>query len=921
MLESAEVARTAVFLAPDTELGTFQIVRLLGSGGMGEVYLARDRALDRTVAIKVLRAGAMDPHHRARFEREARAASTLNHPNVAHIYLLGDTRDGRRYLAMEYVEGVSLDQRLVERLPVAEAAGIAIQMASALTTAHGAGIVHRDVKPANVIVRGDGVVKVLDFGLAKLVPPSAASHDATESLLTEPGLLVGTADYMAPEQVRGQDVDARADVWALGVVLYEMIAGRRPFVGDTKADVQAAVLQGEPAPLARVDASLPPELQRIVDRALHKDPGRRYQVMKDLLLDLEALRDEAALRQRPSGAAMTARIATPRSVWRAGLPWGLAAILAVVALALVVRAPLQPEPPAAVTQRVSAQLGTQATLPATDAPVALSRDGTVLAFVARPTGDAQYLYVRHLDQLNATLLDGTEGADGPCFSPDGGWIAFFAGGKLKKIPAAGGAVVVLADAPEPRGAWWADDGTIAYAPHFRRALMRVSSLGGEARPLTTLANGEISHRFPQVLPGGRVVLFTASTEVDIAAGATLVVADMASGARTTIHRGYFGRYLDSGHLLYVEDDTLFALPLDPRSLAASGAASRLNDSVMGDGGRGSAQFAVSSTGTMAYVHGRNIFEARPLAWMDRSGRQDVVRAEPAEWLNPEVSPDGRYIAMDIRANGNRDIWVYEWARGSLTRLTTEPTNEEFPVWTPDGSRIVYRVFTSSADPTGSTLAWKRADGTGTAQVLLRAPGLLRPGSWHPTRPLLAYVAAAPGREDDVMLLPIDGDDARGWTPGRPTALVNGAARERGPRFSPDGRWLAYTSNEAVSDQVYVQPFPGPGARIVVGRGTGPSWSYSRGELVFSERTVDYRHALLSVPYRVQNGVFQAEAAQPWAARTAWLRELSGYRMYALHPDGSRVAMAPPSASDAVAPSHLTLVFNLFDELRRSSPNR
>jgi WD40-like Beta Propeller Repeat len=449
----------------------------------------------------------------------------------------------------------------------------------------------------------------------------------------------------------------------------------------------------------------------------------------------------------------------------------------------------------------------------------------------------------------------------------------------------------------------------------------VSSQGGEPRPLTTLANGEISHRFPQVLPGGRAVLFTASTEVDIGAGASLVALDIASGARTTVQRGgYFGRYVPSGHVLYVQDDTLFALPFDPLRLAATGAAWRVTDSVMADGARGSAQFAVSSTGTMAYLHGRNIFEARPLAWMDRSGVPAVVRAEPAEWLNPDVSPDGRYIAMDIRADGHRDIWVYEWARGSLARLTTEPTNEEFPVWTPDGTRIVYRVFTSSTDPGGSSLVWKRADGTGAAQVLMRGPGMLRPSSWHPTRPLLAYVAAIPGREnDDVMILPIEGDDARGWVPGPPTAFVNGAARERGPRFSPDGRWLAYSSNETGPEQVYVQPFPGPGARIVVAGGTGPSWSRTRRELVFTNRAVDYRHSLLTVPYRVENGTLHLEAPRPWATQAAWLRERSGYRMYALHPDGARVVMAPPSASDAAAASHLTLVLNLFDELRRSTP--
>ena len=921
MLESADVARSAVFLAPDTELGTFQIVRLLGSGGMGEVYLARDLLLDRAVAIKVLHDGAIEPRHLARFEREARAASTLNHPNVAYIYQLGETLDGRRYLAMEYVEGLPLDQRLVERMPIAEAVDIAIQLASALTAAHAAGIVHRDVKPANVIVRGDGLVKVLDFGLAKLIPSSASPRGATESLATEQGTLVGTADYMSPEQARGQDVDARTDVWALGVVVYEMVTGRRPFVGDTRADVQAAVLQGEPAPMTRDDAAVPPELERIVDKALRKDPGRRYQVMKDLLLDLEALQDHALPRERPERATMTHDAPRRWVAWRRAVPWGLTAFLGIVSTVVLLRAVLWPERPAAATQRVSIQLGTEGTLSATDAPVALSPDGTLLAFVARPSGGAPHLYVRHLDHLNATLLSGTDEAETPSISPDGQWIAFFAGGKLKKVPAAGGPVVVLADAPQPRGASWAEDGTIIFAPHNRRGLMRVSSLGGQPRPLTTLANGEISHRFPQILPGGRAVLFTASTEVDIAAGAALAAVDLASGTRTTFHpSGYFGRYVPSGHVLYVQDDTLFALPFDPRRLAATGAAWRLIDSVLTDGGRGCAQFAVSSTGTLAYVPGRNIFEARPLAWMDRSGVPAVVRAEPAEWLNPDVSPDGRYIAMDIRADGHRDIWVYEWARNSLTRVTTEPTNEEFPVWTPDGTRIVYRVFTSSTDPGGSSLAWKRADGTGAAQVLMRAPGMLRPGSWHPTRPLLAYVAATPGREDDdVMILPIEGDDARGWVPGRPTAFVNGAARERAPRFSPDGSWLAYGSNETGPEQIYVQPFPGPGGRTVVASGTGPAWSRTRHELVYTERAVDHRHALLTVPYRVEKGTFHVEAPRPWATRAAWLRELSGYGLYALHPDGARVVMAPPSATDAAAASHLTLVLNLFDELRRSTP--
>jgi serine/threonine-protein kinase len=910
-----------VLLAPESVLGSFRIIRLIGSGGMGDVYLARDDRLSRHVAVKVLRAGVLDPRQQARFEQEARAASTLNHPNLAHIYQMAETADGRTWLAMEYVEGETLAQRMIEPLSIAAVLDIATQIAAALAAAHDAGIVHRDLKPANVMVRADGLVKVLDFGVAKVAPVPAASAGPgpTQSLpATEPGTLVGSAESMSPEQARGLEVDARTDIWALGVVLYAMLAGRLPFDGPTRVDVLAAVLNAEPEPLERVRPDAEPELRRIVGKALRKDPDRRYQVMDDVLLDLEALRDGTSSREGLEGLPAAKRDSPRGAAWRLAVP--LAAALGLVSMVMLARGTLWSEPPAAATRRMSIQLGIDGALPTTDVPVAMSPDGAVLAFVARSSGAAAHLYVRRLDQLGATLLPGTDGADTPCFSPDGESIAFFADGKLKKVATAGGPVVVLADAPEPRGAWWAEDGTIVYAPHFRRALMRVSALGGAPRPLTTLANGEISHRFPQVLPGGRAVLFTASTEVYIRDGASLVAMDLSSGARTTIHRGgYFGRYVPSGHVLYVQDDGLMVLPFDRRRLVATGPAWRLIDSVNGEEARGSAQFTVSSTGTMAYVHGRNLFVPRPLAWMDRSGAQAVVRAEPAEWLNPEVSPDGRYIAMDIRAEGHRDIWVYDWSRGALTRLTSEPTNEEFPVWTADGTRIVYRVFTSSVDPSGSSLAWKRADGTGAAQVLLRGPGMLRPASWHPTRPLLAYVSAAPGREDDVMVLPIEGDEARGWVPGRPTPFVNGAARERAPRFSPDGRWLAYASNESVGEQIYVQPFPGPGPKTVVARGTGPSWSRTRREIVFTVRAVDYRHVLQTVSYRVENGSFRVDTPRPWATSAAQLRELSGYRLYALHPDGARVAIAPPSETDTAAGGHVTLVLNLFDELRRARP--
>jgi Tol biopolymer transport system component len=893
---------------------------------MGEVYAARDRQLNRSVALKVLRPDIAAPHRQGRFEQEARAASALNHPNICHTYQRGETPDGRPYLAMEYVEGETLDQRLVEPLSLREALDIAIQIASALTAAHSAGIVHRDIKPGNVIVRPDRLVKVLDFGLAKLVPSAnaIARHDPMPSPTeTEPGSLVGTPDYMSPEQARGHAADARTDIWALGVQLYEMVAHRHPFAGSTRADVLVSVLDHEPASLTDLAPHVPAELQRIVRKALRKDPEQRYQVMKDLLLDLEALRDEVAAIDRGAALPRTAEEGIPRTLapWRRAASW-IVGVLGVAAVLLLGYSARWKSTPIAPAQRFSTELGTPGRLTIADVPLALSPDGTVVAFVARTSTEASQLYVRRLDQLTATPLSGTAGASSPCFSPDGQWLAFFADRKLKKVPATGGAVVTLADAPVPDGAWWGEDGTIVFAPHYRKSLMRVSSGGGETYPVTTLREGEITHRFPQVLPGGAGILYTASTEEMIGTGSTLVVQPLPSGERTIVQRGgYFGRYVDSGHIVYMEEDTLFAMPFDLRRLRATGPPVRTIDGIQSNLGRGSAELTLSQTGTMAYVSGRNTFDARPIAWMDRSGTLATLRAEPAHWYNAEFSPDGRRIAVDIRDGGQTDIWVHDWSRGSLNRITSETTNEEFPVWTRDGARLVYRSFKSSTDPYGYTISWKRADGTGDAQVLVHSTAALLPGSWHPEKKLLAYVTNMPGTGDDVMILPVEGDEVGGWKPGKPVAFVNSAARERAPTFSPDGKWLSYTSNETGHDEVYVRPFPGPGERVMISNAEAhsSSWSLARHEIVFTALAVDYTQVLMVARYRVDNGSFLVDKPRPWAERAARVRQKLGSRMYALHPDGLRVAIAPLSEDDAVASTHLTFFFNFFDELRRIAP--
>ena len=380
----------------------------------------------------------------------------------------------------------------------------------------------------------------------------------------------------------------------------------------------------------------------------------------------------------------------------------------------------------------------------------------------------------------------------------------------------------------------------------------------------------------------------------------------------------------SGHIVYMQDDTLLAVPFDLARLTVTGPPARTIDGIQSDDGRGSAQVALSQTGTMAYIPGRNRYDSRPIAWMDRTGTLTTLRAEPAEWYNAEFSPDGRQIALDIREGGQTDIWVHDWWRGSLNRITSGAMNEEFPVWTPDGARLVYRSYKSSTDPYGNTISWKRADGAGDAEVLIHSTGALLPGSWHPNKKLLAYVATMPGTGEDVMILPVEGDEVAGWKPGKPVAFASSAARERAPTFSPDGKWLAYTSNESGHDEVYVRPFPGPGTRVMVSSGGGHSlsWSRARHEIVFTAEAVDYAQAvdytqvLMVARYRVEHDSFLVDKPRLWAERSARVRQVLGSRMYALHPDGARVAIAAPSEREMVAPTHLTFVLNFFDELRR-----
>ena len=685
---------------------------------MGEVYRARDTKLKREVALKVLpEAFASDPDRLGRFQREAELLATLNHPNIAAIYGVEESA-GTYALVMELVEGPTLADLIglrAEGLGLDEALPIAKQIADALEAAHEQGIVHRDLKPANIKVREDGTVKVLDFGLAKAMDPTSSSaakamNSPTLSIhATQAGVILGTAAYMAPEQARGRAVDRRADIWAFGVVLYEMLTGRRAFDGDDISITLASVLK-EDVSWQALPADLPTPVRRLLRRCLEKDPRRRLSAIGDARLEL----DEAGLPGDRDGVlAPTPEAAAVVPAWRRALPWTVAGMFGVALVAaLLVWAPLRTAPLRAPL-RMSVELGADVSLqPSISSTAILSADDSVLAFTAQKSDSTTtQLYMRRLDQLRATPLSGTDGARDAFFSPDGQWIAFFTDARLKKISIAGGEAVALCDVPNGRGGTWADDGTIVFQADAvaGSSLMRVSSAGGKAEPFVKPADSATSVRWPQVLPGGRAILYTAGASGGFE-DANIVVQPLPSGTPKVVQRdGYYAHYLPSGlgspkraareggHLVYVHEGTLFAAPFNVERLETTGQAVPVVEGVSGNTGTGGAQFAVSESGTLVYVPGQGIGQDVPINWMDRMGKTTVLRAASGNWSNPHFSPDGQRLAIDIADGKQLDVWVYDWARDTATKLTIDPANDVKPAWTPmAGASCSRRVVAATA---------------------------------------------------------------------------------------------------------------------------------------------------------------------------------------------------------------------------------
>jgi len=895
-------------LAPGARLGPYEIASPLGAGGMGQVFRARDTKLNRDVAIKVLPAAfAQDSERVARFRREAQVLASLNHPNIAAIHGLEES-EGVLALALEFVEGEELAQRLTRgAVPVEEAVAIAKQIAEGLEAAHEKGIVHRDLKPANLKITKDGTVKILDFGLAKAYggeAEAAGSEGLSQSptmsrQMTEAGVIFGTAAYMSPEQARGATVDKRADIWAFGVVLFEMLTGKRLFTGETVSDTLAAVLRQE-IDWRALPASTPPVVRELLERCIERDPKQRLRDMGEARIALER------------------RLGTPDTVRASSgvgaLPWALTLLLALVS-ALAVWALWRPASTPAPALRVSAELGAAASLSTQFGPAAIiSPDGRLLAFVASQGADGRpLLHLRRLEQLDAAPLSGTEGARDPFFSPDGEWIAFFADGKLKKVSVSGGAAVTLCDAADDRGGSWAEDGTIFFTPSGAPGvgLSRVSSAGGAPLTLTTPdpASQELAHRWPQALPGGKAVLYTAGSVSGNYEDASLVAHTLEGDTRKVLHRGgYHGRYLPSGHLVFIHEGTLFAAPFDLDRLELTGEPVPALESVSANPTNQGAQFAFSRNGTLVYQHGEGL-ATTPIQWMGREGKLQPLRAAPGVYNFIRFSPDGGRLALDIIEGKNPDVWVYEWGRDTLSRLTFDPGWDRSPVWSPDGRRIAFS--SARADQTTGNLYWQRADGTGEAERLTESKNTQYLTSWHPSGKVLAFVETNPQTSQDILILPLTGDEVSGWKAGKPTVFLNGPFSEFQAAFSPDGRWLAYTSNESGRLEVYVRPFPGPGGKWQVSAAGGrlPTWSRSRKEVFYLVE--DGR--ILVAAYTVEGESFRAEKPRVWSTGLVPLRV--GGRTYDLHPDGERIAVLKASGEA----DHVTLIVNFFDELRRIAP--
>jgi eukaryotic-like serine/threonine-protein kinase len=931
---------------PGTHLGPFEILALLGAGGMGQVYKARDTRLGRTVALKVLPvAMTADPERRRRFEQEARAVSALTHPHICVLHDIGSDVPSNGvgggeadrgtassgpvpFLVMEYLDGQTLAQRLRKgALPLDQVLELGSQIADALSAAHKRGIIHRDLKPANIMLTKAGAVrqgspqaKLLDFGLAKwrtqpVGTVGGSSALSTQEPATSPGRVMGTVPYMAPEQLEGKETDARTDLFAFGCVLYEMLSGRRAFGGDSEASVISAIMAGEPAPLSTLQPLTPPALDRLVRQCLAKLPDDRPDTAHDLANDLRGVRE-------------TSGCGAPTSVHprRWGLLTALVVAGLVTAAAWLGASVMEWRRPAAAPLRVTRV--TLAVDPAEEVnagafnwssaggnrtALTWTPDGQALVFVGRRNG-AQQLYVRRLDAAEARPLAGTENATVPAVSPDGQWVAFWANHALKKVPLAGGPAVQLSDLTDcPVGLTWDARGTL----YFGGSGIWKLPAGGAPAPVTALGETELRHVLPSVLPGGQVLLYTVARHSFTSGDEEIVAQSLVTGQRTAVlHNATDARYFPTGHLVFMRDGVLLAVPFDPGTLKVHGDAVPLIEGVAQATGGGmntdnstAGQFAVSSTGSLAWLAGSLPSpQVRALVAVDRHGHVVPLNAPVKSYgTRVRLSPDGRQLVVNVTGTHDVSLWTYDLERGTLTPVL-QGGEAYCPIWTPDGQYLTF----AWVDQGRQSVAWRRVDGTKPPEVLL--PKYYLPTSWTPDgRRLAIYMA------DSVAIMTRE----RGRATVAP--LPNAPKDSYEAEFSPDGHWLVYSSDDSGQSEVFVEPYPGPGpqSRVSVAGGFSPAWRRD-GRAVFFVHDCDsagQKRCMMELDFQPGTpprlGVPRQLFEFGWAD---FVFSTVGTRGYDVTSDGQRffVLQRQPAPPNPRA-TQINLVLNWVEELKAKVP--
>ena len=886
----------------------YKILEKLGEGGMGVVYKAQDTKLNRLVAVKFLPKQVHSSEDvKARFLQEAQAAAALNHPNICTIHGI-EEHDGQMFIVMEFVEGQTLREKGLN-MPSKQAVDIGIQLADGLAAAHEKGIVHRDMKPENVMIHKDGRVQIMDFGLAKL---KGAAR------LTKEGSTVGTAGYMSPEQVQGLETDHRSDIFSLGVVLYELLAGQSPFKGVHETAISYEIVNVDPDPIASIKPEINPELDAIALDCLEKDPKERCQSAAEVARDLRRFK-------RESSRVRASRVTSARPVYKPGtmgsaelktmlkrpvarrelIAWGLAGVFLVGIIAFALYSLREPDvrvtrssilPPERTT--FDTQFGVH---------IAISPNGKLLAFVAQDSARKWNLWVRPINSLSGQLLNGTEGAYNPFWSADSRFIGFFAGGKLRKIEASGGPPQTICDAPWGGGGTWNGDGVILFSATENVPLSRVSAVDGLPAVFTKLdgSRQEISHRWPHFLPDGKHFLYGVQTTVTGAAEGDLICVGSLDGTENKIllHASSNMAY-DAGHLLFLREQSLMAQPFDVKGLALTGDAFPIAEQVHYYADRNKAIFTVSENGILAYQTG-GLLGSSQLIWYDRTGKELEKIDKPGKFSTFKLSPDGKNVAVDIfdSKSRNTDIWIYDFARKVSTRFTFDPAIDTFPVWSPDGSRIVF----ASNRKVLSNLYIRASSSAGSEELLLESNLDKAPNDWSLDGRFLLYrTFGDPRTKGDLWVLPLTADR-------KPILFLQTEYTEARPAMSPDGKWIAYDSDESGTPQVYVRPFPGPGGKYQVSTTPGlrPRWRRDGKELYY----LGLDNRLMAAEVKSTGQTFVVGAVRPLFETRPVLGAIIGAsNSYEVTADGKRFLVN--TIVGELTSSPITLVVNWDAELKK-----